>query len=248
VAEWDLDGDELKARHPGIEPHVVHPELGVEQVEDELDLPSDEKLGLRWLTLSAEEQQQRCRDMLRALLQEARVDGAEARYRAFRWDDEAPPDVLPLDDAAIERLLDWRPDDGWIHVERDERRWCEFDSDADERPLRAGIVWIEPWQRGELEERLSRAWWEPAQERERAAAGRPLPAPRDGGRVSRETRAYIRHGWDRVVAPVVIALAAWLGGTRLPLAELLGALVTVVVALVVLWTVDSRLRRWYERS
>ncbi len=248
MAEWDLDGDELKARHPGIEPHVVHPELGVEQVEDELDLPSDEKLGLRWLTLSAEQQQQRCRDMLRALLQEARVDGAEARVRPFLPSDAEAGSDVPLDDAVIERVLDWRPVDGWVSVERDGRRWCEFDNHADERPLRAGIVWIEPWQRGELEERLSRAWWEPAQERERAAAGRPLPAPRDGGRVSRETPAYIRHGWDRVVAPVVIALAAWLGGRRLPLAELLGALVTVVVALVVLLTVDSRLRRWYERS
>lgn len=157
MAEWDLDGDELKARHPGVEPHVVHPELGVEQVESEFELPSDRGLGLRWLALPADEQQLRCRDMLRALLEEARADGAEARYRAIRWDDEQPPVDLPLDDAAIERLLAWRPADGWVSVERDGRRWCEFDSSGDQRPLRAGIVWIEPWDAGALEERLSRA-------------------------------------------------------------------------------------------
>ncbi len=247
MAEWDLDGEELKTRHPGLEPHVVHLELGVEQVEDELELPSERRLGLRRQVLPVAEQQLRVRDMLRALLREAGADGAEARYllRCFEPDEVDEP----LDDAAIERLLALpvSDDDRWLTVERDGRRWCELSIERGE-PLRAGIVWIDPWKRGELEERLSRAWWEPAQERERAAEGRPLPAPRDGGRVSRETRAYIRHGWDRVAAPVVIALAAWLGGTRLPLPELLGALVTVVVGLAVLWTVDSRLRRWYERS
>lgn len=101
--------------------------------------------------------------------------------------------MLPLDDAAIERLLDWRPDDGWILVERDERRWCE-------------------------------------------------------GRISRETRAQVMVGFDRVAVSVLLVAGAWAGQQWLPLHEVPAALIGVVVVLMVAWAVSARLRRWHERS
>jgi len=241
VSEWELTTDELRARHRGIEPHLVHPELGVEPIEDEPTRPSDRSLGLRWLALTEEEQRLRCRDMLRALLEEAVADEPPARFRL----NDIPE--ASLDAAAVERLLSWTPG-GWASVERHGRRWCDIDWGMDDEALWSVIVWVRPADAGALEERLSRAWWERAQRRLRAAEGRPAPLPRDGGRVSREARAQLWVGWDRFMTTPAIVLAAYVGGTQLPLPELVGAAAAVALALALLWTVDGLLRRWYARG
>ncbi|MDO8185387.1 hypothetical protein Q5424_21285 [Conexibacter sp. JD483] len=182
MAEWELDGDQLKARRPGIEPHVVHPGAGVVAVEDELTLPSERALGARWIVLPAEERRLRVRDMLQALLEEACAGGGGACFRVNGARAE------PLDDAAISRLLDGVA--GRTLVERDGVRWCEFSWRPGEPYLRAAIVWLEPAASGPLEQRLGDAWWARAQAREQAAAGRT--AAGDGRR-----RGWLRRRRER---------------------------------------------------
>lgn len=79
---WLLE--DVRAKHPGIELFACHPELGLVQQEDGLlRLPSGPKLGLRWLTLTDEEQRLRLRDLLCALLEEAAA-GEQAGFAAMQ--------------------------------------------------------------------------------------------------------------------------------------------------------------------
>ncbi|HST41535.1 MAG TPA: hypothetical protein VLK58_18600 [Conexibacter sp.] len=266
---WYVLGDEMRARHPGIELFASHPELGlVEQEEGHLSLSTGVALGTRWLALSAQEQRLRLRDLLRAILDHAAA-GEQACFRVDHWacgpwtrrlaalpgvavepselvEDELAFVEGELTPAAI-ALLTELPDDAELRVKRDGRLWCEAPDGVPQRPRPGFGLWLDPWHAGALEEELSKAWWNAAEERRRAAEGRPLPAPRDGGRVSRETRAQVLVGWDHA-GRWLIALGILGLGPLLPLPFVLAALVTLVVVLGALWQVEALLRRWYERS
>jgi len=230
------------ARAEGLGRHVVDPEIGVVPLEDLKQLPYDAHLGGRWLELTAEEQRLRLRDVLAELLAIARAGEEPALLRP----DVGEGPAEPLDDAAVARLLAAPPERGTV-VERGGRPWCEIPSAGSHGRWDWFGLWLHHDEVGALEERLSRAWWEPAQARLRADEGRPLPAPRDGGRVGRGGRGQALVAWERggaLVAPLAaIALTA-----ALPLPWLLSAVVAIVVVIAVGWMGSGALERWYHRG
>lgn len=92
-----------------------------------------------------------------------------------------------------------------------------------------------------------RAWWGPAKAREAAAEGRPLPAPRDGGRVSRSARARLHHTWERRGGRF-IAVAIGVVGARVVDDTWTNLFVVLVVVMAIAFTVSDMLKLWYERS
>jgi hypothetical protein len=266
---WYLLGEEMRARHPGIELFASHPELGLEQQKEGLLwLPSGAGLGMRWLALTEEEQRLRLRDLLGAILAHAAA-GEQARFRVSHWSADAwtrrlaglpgvevePQESVVGEPALVEgaltaeavALLIDLPDDADLLLKRDGRLWCEG-PDAMPRRLRPGFgLWLDPWHAGALEEELSKAWWRAAQERARAAEGRPLPVPRDGGRVSREARGQLLVGWHGA-GRWVVTLGILGLSPLLPLPFVLAALVTLVVVIGAVWKLEAVLERWHERS
>ena len=259
-----FDLDALAREQPSWRLHRAHPALGLLAAEgaDEHPPRGDEArdLGLAWLRLPEAEQRRRERDFATALLRHA-ARCEHARFGLESWAAGATgaalrtlPEVSwdedgdcwgPLTDDVID-VLARRPCNGLL-VTCDGRPFV-VEEHWSNGPARTGLcVWLDPWSAGELRAELDEAWWPAAEARaaERRVAGRL--APRDGGHVSRETRAAILYAWERrgwVVAKVALLLVL----TRLLADTWLNALVILVALLTVLLAIDGRLERWHRRS
>jgi hypothetical protein len=264
VATEPLDVDAFVAvteRHPSWRQHRAHPALGLVAAEKADDPPPGghavRDLGVKWLTLPLAEQRARERDMTTALLRVA-VRRGDARFSLMPWASGATraalrtlPEVRwdvggacwgPLTDDVV-AVLARRPCADLLVESGGEPFLAEASNDEPRNNL---FAWLDPWSAGELRAELEEAWWPAAQARAEAAGG-GVPVPRDGGRVSRDTRAAILYAWEKrgwQVARVaaLLLLSHVLGDT------FLNAAAVFVVLLVVATIVDSRLTRWHRRS
>ncbi|MBB4665137.1 hypothetical protein [Conexibacter arvalis] len=258
---------ELLAAHTAEQPswrlHRAHPAIGLVAAESaDASPPAGDELrdfGLRWLSLPDAEQRLREQDMTRALLRRA-AHGDDARFElAERWAPGATRSALrtlpevswdetgdctgPLTDDVIEVLA--RRPSGDLVVVSDDRLFLIEEGYG---PARSDLcVWLDPWRADELRAELEDAWWPAAQARadERRANG--PPAPRDGGRVSRDARAAIVHAWERRGSQLALAGFVALASSLLADTWLNMLVVFVVVMTVLFWT-SARLERWYRRS
>lgn len=210
---------------PGQRLHQVHPAVGVRRVtEDEFVALGDRVLGLDWLALSRDEQRRRERDLLGELLAYARELGAP---------------VAPEPAATDELMRPFDDDDKPIWIAVDGRTLIES-----WEPRKTG-VWIAPGDTGALQERLTDAWWEPWQRRRAETSASP-PAPRDGGRISRSTRAHAILWGPRIIKTAIVA--GLLLAERALHPRWFVMLALVAAGLVLLIAVATMLERWYERS
>lgn len=159
----------------------------------------------------------------------------------------------PLTDAAID-VLARRPCE-WLEVACAGRPFLLEAGEHDGGARTGVLLWLDPWRSGELRAELEEAWWPAAAARaanrypnaEVTAGGDRAVATRDGGRVSRETRAAILDAWERGGWPAV-NLGAVLVVTFLLSDTWHSALLVVAVTLTVAFVIDSRLKRWHQRS
>jgi len=256
-----FDAETVSARHPSRRLHRAHPALGLVSAEQADDSPPGDRptrdFGLAWLTLTLAEQRARERDMAAALLRvairrgDARFELAPAAPGATRAALRTLPEVRwdpdgrcwgPLTDAVAE-VLARRPCAGLAVASGGEPFLVERYADEPRSNL---FVWLDPWRAGELRTELEEAWWPAAQARAEAAAG-DVPAPRDGGPVSREARAAVLYAWDKRGSQIA-KVAGLLLLTRLLADTWVNTAVILVTLLVVLATVTSLLTRWHRRS
>lgn len=256
-------GDEVRARHPALRLHSAHPALGLREEDEDaehpvtVNVPRD--LGPRWLSLPAAEQAQRMRDFMRALLEHA-----AARPDAIFW-------LAPWSPGATRAALRTLPEVSWDRGDgcfgpltadvievlarrpcRDLRVGCDgrlfLEEDSTTTVDRTGIaIWVDPWKAQAMQAELERAWWPAAETRARERERlRSRTSPRDGGRVSRDTRAAIL-GWETRGARFV-QLACVAVMTRLLADTWSNALLSLVILLTVLFSIDGLLTRWHRRS
>jgi hypothetical protein len=214
----------VRPLRPGARLHQVHPAIGVRRAgEHGVERLTDLDLGAAWLALSEAEQEERERDLLRELLVWAREAGALsapeplATDELMRADHRAPLGIRVRGQTLVES----------------------------EGPRKTG-AWVAPADAGALQQRLMDAWWEPWKRRCEAAGDAGLPVPRDGGRVSRRTRAGLLLHWSSIWR--ISALGAVFVAERLldePWPVMLGL---VVVLLVALFAIGTALERWHRRS
>lgn len=257
-----FDLDALAREQPSWRLHRAHPALGLLAAEEAGEEPPGiaeaRDFGFKWLRLPDAEQRQRERDFTAALLRHAaRADRAE--FMLAPWASDATravlrtlPEVLwdehgicwgPLTDDVVD-VLARRACDG-LFVYRD---GAAFLAEAAGGPARTGLcIWLDPWRSGELRTELEEAWWPAAEARaaERRAGGEV--APRDGGRVSRETRAAILQVWDQR-GWTTLRVAALLAFTLLLSDTWYHAALVLAVALTIAILIDRRLKRWHRRS
>jgi hypothetical protein len=232
-----MDPDRLTAGRPSRRLHRAHPALGLEPIEGSylVSVPLRD-LGLGWLALDEAEQRAREADFLRALLEQA-----ARRDAPFEAEHDGETTRGRLTPATIDALVASVPEILFVEVGAD---WAIVTVNGVE-----GLgVWIDSYRAPELERELEAAWWERAQERERARAGRNVEQRRKRA-VERELRARVLLLWDRRAAALVVAAA--FGANYVdwrPLGWFGTPLAIMAAGFAVLLAIGWRIERWYRSA
>lgn len=249
--EERIDFDQ--AQHPSWRLFHAHPDVGLAEIDGDSMWEASTRPGLRWLKLPLGEQEARERDFLRALLEVAARD-PEARFEAMPGGGEETAEALAariggsvLEGGAVGGSLTAHAT-GRIAAEP--LPFCVQAATLFVDGLgrdRLG-VWIDRWKADVLERELEGAWWEPAQERERARAREDVELRRRRD-VDRELRARVLLTWERrsgLLIAVAIFTAHALDWEPL---GWLGTPVVIATALIVaLSQAGKAIERWYRRA